>query len=189
MEDLLALQTSEASQWARQHVDACPACRAELEALYQRVARLKALPALRPARDRWPVVRHALGLARRRRQRRWGVWSVAAAATVAALVVFRPFATQPAAAAELARAQQQSAVLEATLDRYRPDGRVMTGRSAALCADLEDSIAAIDGELADAGRAARAAREAELVQLWRERVGLMEQLVSARVTRATYVGL
>ncbi len=64
-----------------------------------------------------------------------------------------------------------------------------SGRSAALCADLEDSIAVIDDELADATRAERAARQVELVQLWRERVDLMQQLVSLRVTRAAYVGL
>ena len=31
-----------------------PLCQAELDRLHQRVARLKALPTLRPARDRWP---------------------------------------------------------------------------------------------------------------------------------------
>ncbi|MGH7606546.1 MAG: hypothetical protein ACREME_04320, partial [Gemmatimonadales bacterium] len=60
MGDLGALRAGEGSVWARQHVAACAACRAELEALYQRVAQLKALPALRPARDRWPVVRAAM---------------------------------------------------------------------------------------------------------------------------------
>src|SRR3989449_5457300 len=55
MDDVLALAAGEGSAWARQHVAGCAACRAELEALYQRVARLKALPARRPARDRWPA--------------------------------------------------------------------------------------------------------------------------------------
>ena len=57
MDDLLALRAGEGSAWARQHAAGCAACRAELEALYQRVAQLKALPARGPARDRWPVVR------------------------------------------------------------------------------------------------------------------------------------
>src|SRR3989441_2992991 len=68
MDDVLALAAGEGSAWARQHVAGCAACRAELEALYQRVARLKALPARRPARDRWPAVRDAV-LAERRRRR------------------------------------------------------------------------------------------------------------------------
>src|SRR5437879_10804298 len=72
MDDVLALAAGEGSAWARQHVAGCAACRAELEALYQRVARLKALPARRPARDRWPAVRDAVLAERRRRRERWG---------------------------------------------------------------------------------------------------------------------
>ena len=41
---------------AREHLEGCEHCRAELERLHQRVARLKALPALRSRRDRWPEV-------------------------------------------------------------------------------------------------------------------------------------
>src|SRR2546426_8849857 len=68
MDDVLALAAGEGSAWARQHVAGCAACRAELEALYQRVARLKALPARRPARDRWPAVRDAVLAERRDRK-------------------------------------------------------------------------------------------------------------------------
>jgi hypothetical protein len=39
---------------AREHLESCPGCRAELERLHQRVARLKALPALRPTRAAGP---------------------------------------------------------------------------------------------------------------------------------------
>ncbi len=189
MDDLLALRAGEGSVWARQHVAACAACHAELEALYQRVAQLKALSARRPARDRWPAVRDAVLTARRRRRERWGVWSVAAAAAVAGLIVFRPFWTGSVAGAELARVKQQSATLEQELERYDPDGRVTSGRAAALAAVLEDRIAVIDGELARLGLPETDARPAELVELWQQRVDLMQQLVSVRVTRATYVGL
>src|SRR2546423_11497012 len=72
MDDLLALKAGEASGWARKHVETCAACRAELEALYQRVAQLKALPALRAPRDRWPAVRDAVLSERGRRRRGWG---------------------------------------------------------------------------------------------------------------------
>src|SRR6185295_10624210 len=37
----------------REHVERCPLCRTELERLEQRVARLKALPTLRPGRDQF----------------------------------------------------------------------------------------------------------------------------------------
>ena len=188
MDDLLALRAGEASGWARSHAEACPTCRAELDALYQRVAQLKALPARRPARDRWPAVREAV-VAERRRRERWGVWSVAAAAAVAGLIVFRPFGTRQADAAELARMKQESATLEQQLGRYEPDARVMSGRAAALAAALEDRIAVIDGELARLGPPDAPPRPAELVKLWQQRVQLMQQLVGVHVTRAAYVGL
>ena len=187
MDDLLAVQAGEGSVWAMGHVEECPACRAEVEALYQRVAQLKALPARRPARDRWPVVLEAIRGERRRRRRRWGIGGFAAAAGVGALLVFRPFWSKSVDAAELARVKQQSAAIEAELERYDPDSRVVSGRSAALAAALEDRIAAVDGELARAGPTEP--RSAELLKLWQQRVDLMQQLMSVRVTRASYVGL
>ena len=189
MDDLLALRAGEASAWARQHADVCASCRAELEALYQRVAQLKALPVHRPPRDRWLAVRDVVLAERRRRRERWGVWSVAAAAAVAALIVFRPFWTGQVSGAELARIKQQSATLEQQLQRYDPDGRVTSGREAAVASALEDRIAVIDGELTRVGPVAVSADPAELVKLWQQRVDLMQQLVSVRVTRASYVGL
>jgi hypothetical protein len=189
MDDLLALRAGEASAWARQHADACSSCRAELEALYQRVAQLKALPVHRPPRDRWPAVRDVVLAERRSRRERWGVWSVAAAAAVAALIVFRPFWTGQVAGAELARIKQQSATLEQQLQRYEPDGRVTSGREAAVASALEDRIAVIDGELTRVGPVDVNVDPAELVKLWQQRVDLMQQLVSVRVTRASYVGL
>jgi hypothetical protein len=188
MDDLLALQANEGSVWARRHLEACTTCQAERDALYQRVANLKALPVRRPARDRWPVVRATILAERRHRRERWGVWSLAAAA-VAALLVFRPFTTTPVDAAELTRAKAQCATLEQALHRYDSDARVTSGRSAALAAVLEDSIAAIDGALWQVSTPGAAAERAALVRLWQERVDLMERLVSVRVARATYVGL
>src|SRR5438128_4807478 len=105
MDDLLALAAREGSAWARQHAVECAVCRVELEALYQRVAQLKALPARRPARDRWPAVRDAVLAERRRRRERWGVSGLAAAAAVAGLVVLPLCSTKPVAADHLARVQ------------------------------------------------------------------------------------
>ena len=188
MDDLLALKEAEGSAWAKGHVEQCPACRAELDALYQRVAQLKALPARRPARDRWPAVREAIRAAARRRHRRLGMWSLAAAAAIALLFLIRPGPAGRVDAAELEQVKQQSATLEAELERYDPDARVTTGRAAALAAQLEDRIAVIDGELVQVGADAPA-RRAELVKLWQQRVDAMQQLMSVHVTRAAYVGL
>jgi hypothetical protein len=189
MEDLGALRAGEASVWARQHITTCVACQAELEALYQRVAQLKALPALRPARDRWPAVREVVHAERARRRRRWSTWggSLAAAAALAGLLLVQPSGGQGGALhAELSQAKQQSATLEDSLQRYDLDGRVLSGHAAALVAELEDRISDIDGTLA---RREPGTQDAQLVRLWRERVDLMRDLVNARATRARYVGL
>src|SRR2546425_12593762 len=133
--------------------------------------------------------RDAILAERRRRVRRWSGVGLAAAAAVAGLIVLAPFRPRQVDAAELARAKQQSATLEEELQRYDPTGRVMSGRSAALVAELEDRIAVIDGELARLGGSAAQRRHDELVKLWQQRVTLMEQLVDAHVTRVSYVGL
>lgn len=187
MEDLGALQAGEASVWARRHITTCAACQAELEGMYQRIAQLKALPALRPPRDRWPAVKSALRAQRSRRRRTWGTWtgSLALAATIAGILLIQPAATGTLNA-ELSQVKRQSATLEDSLQQYDVDGRVLSGHAAALVADLEDRISVLDGTLA---QREQRAQDAQLIQLWQERVGLMRQLVNARATRARYVGL
>jgi hypothetical protein len=189
MDDLGALRDGEASVWARQHITTCRTCQAELEALYQRVAQLKALPALRPARDRWPMIHNVLRAERTKRRRTWSTWGGLAAAAALTGILLVPRAGQHGTLyAELSQAKQQSATLEDSLQRYDVEDRVLSGRAAAIVADLEDRISVIDGNLSRAGSNAEA-QEAELVRLWQERVGLMRELVSARATRARYVGL
>ncbi len=189
MEDLEALRAGEASVWARRHITTCAACQAELEMLYQRVAQLKALPALHPPRDRWPVIQAAVRAERSRRRRTWGTWtgSLALAATIAAILLVQPSSgDQGKLYAELNQAKQQSATLEDSLKEYDTDGRVLSGHAAAVVADLEDRISLLDGTLT---QRAQRVEDAELVKLWQERVGLMRQLMNARATRARYVGL
>jgi hypothetical protein len=189
MDDLLALRAGEASVWARRHVEVCTACRDELDAVYQRVAQLKALPALRPPRDRWSIVRDAARVERTRRRRTWGVWSVAAAAALAGVLLVPGLGDSGTLHAELSKAKDQSATLEDQLQNYDVDGRVLNGRTAARVAELEDQIAVIDGDLSRQAAAKAQAQDAELVKLWQQRVDLMRQLVNVRSTRARYVGL
>jgi len=187
MDDLLALRDGEGSVWARRHREECAACRAELEAVYQRVAQLKALPALRPARDRWPAVRDVVLAERARRRRRWTGFAFAAAAALTGLMVIAPTLGNKTNAEDLAQAKQQSAQLESTLQDYDPEGRVMSGREAEISARLEDQIALVDGRLIQLDD--QSVQAALLVDLWRQRVDLMQQLVQVRATRAKYVGL
>lgn len=185
MEDLLDLRAGEGSVAARRHVAECAACEAELDALHQRVAQLKALPPRRPSRDRWHAVRDVLAAERRVHRRRiaWRVAGLAAAAGLFGIVVLRGVGPGAAAAYadDIAQAKKQSAVIEERLGQYDVAGGVMSGQEAALAADLEDRIAVIDGALA------QPMREAELLTLWQRRVDLMEQLYEVRVSRAAYV--
>jgi hypothetical protein len=187
IEDLVALRDGEGSVWARRHVAECAGCQAERERLYQRVAQLKALPALRPPRDRWSAIRDTVRAERSRRRRRWLRSGLAVAAAVAGLMIVYPMLKPQAYADDLVQAKQQSAQLETALRDYDSDTRVMSGREADLTAQLEDQIATLDGRLAQFGDSN--VGDAQLVDLWRQRVGLMQQLVQVHVTRAKYVGL
>ena len=193
MDDLLALRAAEGSVWARRHIEGCEHCARELDAVYQRAAALKALPAFRPPRDAWPAVRGAARAARRRRRALrmgTGLAGFAAAAALAGVLVTRgPVTPVGDYRDDIAQFKRQSAALEDDLSRLAPEGRVMSGREAAMASLLEDRIAVIDGELVQAALPEAATPEPQLLDLWQERVDLMRQLFTVRATRAAYIGL
>ncbi len=195
MEQLVALRepgVEPGTQAARAHLDGCDACRTEFDRLHQRIARLRALPSLRPTRDRWPEVRARFASERRARRLRWvAVAGLAAAASVAIVAgvrsMHRPL---PAAVpAELSEAMARSQALEAAIDQYHPESRVLDGRTARIAQELEDRIAAVDRELQNTDLADPGRRQTQELQLWRERVGLLDALVDVHLTRASNVGL
>jgi Tfp pilus assembly protein PilN len=195
METLLSLREAglepgDAS--AREHLESCTACRAELDRLHQRVARIKALPALRPGRDRWPPTAARVQAHRRaHRQRVAGLIGLAAAASIAVAVLVGPPAGAGAAAGEqeIQAAMQRSQALESALSQYHPEERMLDGRTAGIAQELEDRIARVDRELEMAELLERQPRDDQLLKLWRERVGLLDALVDVHVTRASNVGL
>jgi hypothetical protein len=195
MEELAALREpglEPGDAAAREHLQACLQCRAEMERLDQRVARLKALPPLRPARDRWPQVETRLLTERRRhRARNAGLAGLAAAASIALGLALTHVAPpdQFAQTRQIEEAMQRSQALESELSQYNPEGRVLDGRTAGIAQELEDRIAQIDRELEMADLQDREARDSQMLQLWRERVGLLDALVDVHVTRARNVGL
>lgn len=177
---------------AREHLEGCAQCREELERLHQRVARLKALPALRSARDRWPEVRaRALAERRARRMRSAGLAGLAAAASIALAVGLSPAGTRRAEleGQEIQQAMVRSQALESALHRYNPEGHVLDGRTARIAQELEDRIAQVDRELEMADLMQQEAPTSEVLRLWRERVGLLDALVDVHVTRASNAGL
>lgn len=179
---------------AQAHLASCPTCQAELDRLHQRVARLKALPALRPARDAWPVIEGRISAQRSNCQARWmGIAGVAMAASVTLAVILTDVSNVDDLAATTSvaidSAKAQSRELENAILEYDPERRVVDGRTARVAADLEDQIAELDRELQQMQVAEDILREQEVLRLWRQRVGLLDALVDIHVTRASNVGL
>ena len=194
MEALLSLRepgTEPGGAAAREHLNECSVCQAELHRLHQRVARLKALPTLRPSRDRWPETAARFRADRlRRRTRRVGFTGLALAASVALAVTVvnrtQPLETNPN---QINQAMERSQALESALSEYNPEGRVLDGRTARMAQELEDRIARLDRQLEMTELSQKQARDQELLRLWRERVGLLDALVEVHATRASNAGL
>jgi hypothetical protein len=176
---------------AQEHLNQCPHCRAELDRLHQRAARLKALPSLRPPRDRWLQVSERFQAERRsRRNRSAGLAGLAAAASLALALALGSLTGRTSSSdGEIAQAMERSRALESALDHFNPESRVLDGRTARFAQELEDRIARVDRELEMAELLERQARDSQLVRLWRERVGLLDALVDVHVTRASNAGL
>jgi hypothetical protein len=196
MEQLLAVREpglEPGVQGWKDHLDVCDVCQAELSRLDQRVARLRALPMLKPSRNRFLELR-----ARAERRRKVifasGIGALALAASVALAVVLapepgaRPASAELAGAEALQEAMARSRQLEEALNTYNPDQRVLDGRTAMIAASLEDRLARVDQRLQVMNLMDRGVRETESLRLWRERVGLLDALVDVHVTRAGYVG-
>lgn len=195
MDELLALRDGDRSEpafaSAALHLEQCATCRAELEALHQRTARLRALATTAPARDQFPAIRARLQWEQQRRRRLYSVAGMAAAAALVLAVIGADLlAPRPLDAEDqIANAISRSQALEQTLHDWAPDSRVMDARTAMVVIDLEDRIAAVDARLQQAARLERSERLQHEISLWQERVGLMNALVDVHLTRATNVDL
>jgi hypothetical protein len=113
---------------------------------------------------------------------------VAASVALAVTVVDRPqpVETNPN---QINQAMERSQALESALSEYNPEARVLDGRTARIAQELEDRIALLDRQLEMTELSPKQARDQELLQLWRERVGLLDALVDVHATRASNAGL
>jgi len=93
------------------------------------------------------------------------------------------------ASEQLQTAISRSQALERTLDEYRPDERVVDGRTIQVVIELEDRIADVDSRLQRVVHLEPSKRLPAEVALWQERVGLMSALVDVHLTKATNVDL
>jgi hypothetical protein len=155
------------------------------------------LPALRPARDRWPETHARVRAERRgRRARLIGLSGLAAAASIAIMLATgRPDSPRTAASLrrasseELQRVMVRSQALETALSELQPDNGVIDGRTAQMAQELEDRIARVDRALEATELARQQPDDQDVLDLWRERVGLLDALVDVHVTRASDAGL
>lgn len=206
MEALLELQEpglEPGTAAAREHFATCLVCQAEADRLSQRIARLKALPAPRAARDQFRLVRGRFVAERRKRRIYLGAaGALALAAALALAVVLRPAdrglpvrlgGVSPVIenTDELSRMMARSQQLENALQRYDVDNRAIDGRTATIAARLEDQLGTLDRQIELLGAIDRLDpnRQVHRLRLWRERVGLLDALVDVHVTRASYAGL
>jgi len=207
MEQLIALREpglEPGVQAWRDHAAECAACGAELDRLDQRVARLKALPALRPSRDRLAIVMARANAERRARRRnralRLVLVGVALAASVTLAVTavrsLRPERTlvrvapdgAELASPELEQVMSRSQQLERAIASFDLDRQVVDGRTAGITQTLEDRLARVDRQIEMVDVMTGVARQQEALRLWRERVGLLDALMDVHLTGARYVG-
>jgi hypothetical protein len=191
LEQLLELRDGEAPAGCAEHVSGCAECAAELARLQALQAAMQSLPVTPPSRDLWPEV----GKRARERQRNRGWlrigWAAAGLATAVTLLVGVRGAVESWQEVRIARQIRplvaESQRLEDALRASGREGRVVSGRTAGAIATLEDQIAVIDARLAH-DRRVRPASE-DIVDLWQERVRLLDTLVGVQTTRQAYVGL
>jgi hypothetical protein len=191
LSELLALRDGASLPAAIAHVKQCRACAAELERLVELRDALRALPQQGPGRDLWPaIVEGARADALRRRWLRVG-WAVAALALVITAVAGVRGAIEMVREARAAREAHalvaESEQLEVQLRRFERRDRVMSGLEASLVAELEDRLAVVDARLASAPR--RNTPDDQTLNLWGERVRLLDALLDVHRTRAAYAGL
>ena len=197
MDQLLALQGTESvtepgHAEARAHLAECGTCQQEAARLQQRIARLKALPVLIPGRDRYAELESRLVRERRFRRARWaGVGGLATAAAILGMVVGNMANPSSAEGSQqLAQVMKESRVLEGELARLDPDSRAMDLVTAQVAGQLQTRIAALDERLQSAELSSgQRLTDDQLIDLWRERVGLMDALVDVHLTSASQVGL
>lgn len=194
MEQLLAVRApglEPGVQAWRDHAAGCAVCQTELDRLDQRAARLRSLPALRPARDHFGAIR--LRARAERRRRRWtraamGGLALAASVTLAVVALGPRDRELVAVTAELDEVMSRSRELERALAAFDPDRGVLDGRTAGITASLEDRLARVDRQLEVVDLLEARVRQQEALRLWRERVGLLDALMDVHLTDARYVG-
>lgn len=189
LDELLAFRDGEAAGDVMEHVASCTSCRATVEQCREVQQQLRALPALHPGRS---VLAQVLEAAQQRRARRHWLaigWAAASLTLAFTLTTAVRGGIETYREAKLARQTREliaaSQRIEQELTHSAADRGVVSGTKAAVIAELEDRIAAVDARLA----ATRSTPSDEIVDLWQQRVYLLGTLADVETTRTTYIGL
>ena len=185
LDEMLALREGNANPDVVAHAAACGRCQAELERLEGLRAELRRLPQLEPPPGGWEGIRAAVrGRQQFLRRRRW---AVAAAAVIAGVGVWlvagrvdvarRGAGFEAAESTDVAELIAASGELERALKVPSLQSRVLTPREAARIVLIEDQIALVDLRLS---RASSAVSRRQTVELWSDRIELLDALVQAR---------
>lgn len=191
LDELIAARDGEASSETAAHVESCQDCQqtvGELQILRQH---LQALPQVKPPADGWTSMRSRLQARRQSDFLARCGW-----ATAAAMVLFTATVAIRGGieAWEEARLSHQIETLVAESQRLEgqvhsadASGRVMSGRTAYAIADLQGRIEELDARLSTARRERRPTQE--VVELWQQRVSLLDDLANVQSARVAYVGI
>ena len=191
IDELLAVRDGDEPGELSEHLAGCAECRSELDRLNDVRARLGRLPVSRPERDVWPAVRAAAEAQRWRGPWIWGARVVATLAATFTLAVGVRGTLDAWRESRLARETHalmaESQRLEQAVRSYDASGRVVAGRTAGAVAQLEDQIALVDAQLTQAQTGRATSRD--VLDLWQERVRLLDAMASVQTTQVAYVGL
>ncbi|HEY1771680.1 MAG TPA: hypothetical protein VGH91_00655 [Gammaproteobacteria bacterium] len=203
LEQLIGLRDEEpVSVEVRQHVRGCTQCAAALNGLLAVRERLTALSDPQPPADAWQRI--AAASDRSRYRRRWlpaaglGLAATAAAALLVVNLHVKPLparnetAVVPPGSAQPADVNQlmaQSRYLErAVLKLDGPaDSMAVSADTASTVAALEDRIALVDYEINSAAGVDN--KDPHMVQLWKQRVDLLQSLAAVRYAQVADAGI
>lgn len=204
LEQLIGLRDEEpVSVEVQQHVRGCGQCAAALNGLLAARERLTALTDPLPPADAWQRI--AAASDRSLRRRRWlpaAGLGLAATAAAAALLVFnlhvKPMSTRNDTAVvppgssqpvDVNQLMAQSRYLErAVLKLDGPaDSMAVSADTASTVAALEDRIALVDYEINSAAGVDN--NDPHMVQLWKQRVDLLQSLAAVRYAQVADAGI
>lgn len=191
LEELLAVRDGEGLTEIAAHVESCETCQHTVDEARCLRQRLRELPSEEPPAGGWESLRSRMQARRQSLLLARCGWAAAAAMVLFTTTVAIRGGIEAWEEAKLARQLEslvaESQRLEGELHSVEADGRVMSGRTAYAIADLQGRIEELDARLGTARRERKPTQE--VVELWQQRVSLLDDLASVQSARVAYVGI